>query len=153
VKNNRREVTDMKVETRLFGTVDIEESKTIVLHGGLIGFPDLTRFALIFDNEKEKGSIMWLQSLDEPQFAIPVITPEVVKPVYNPTVNDSLLEPLGEISEENIYVLVTIKVPENIKEMTVNLKAPFIINTDTLIGGQIIVEDELPVRFPVYDIL
>lgn len=96
---------------------------------------------------------MWLQSLDEPQFAIPVITPEVVKPDYNPTVNDSLLEPLGEISEENIYVLVTIKVPENIKEMTVNLKAPFIINTDTLIGGQIIVEDELPVRFPVYDIL
>ena len=143
----------MKVETRLFGTVDIEESKTIVLQGGLIGFPDLTRFALIFDNEKEKGSIMWLQSLDEPQFAIPVITPEVVKPDYNPTVNDSLLEPLGEISEENIYVLVTIKVPENIKEMTVNLKAPFIINTDTLIGGQIIVEDELPVRFPVYDIL
>ncbi|MCR5143884.1 MAG: flagellar assembly protein FliW [Lachnospiraceae bacterium] len=143
----------MKVETRLFGTVEIEESKTIVLNGGLIGFPDLTKFALIFDNEKEKGAIMWLQSLDEPQFAIPVITPEVVKPDYNPTVNDSLLEPLGDISEENIYVLVTIKVPADIKDMTVNLKAPFIINTDTLVGGQIIVEDDLPVRFPVYDIL
>ena len=35
-----------------------------------------------------------------------------------------------------------------------NLKAPIIINTDTLKGGQLIVEDdEYEVRFPIYDIL
>ena len=38
--------------------------------------------------------------------------------------------------------------------MTVNLMAPIIINTETRKGGQIIVEDEdLPVRYKIYDIL
>jgi flagellar assembly factor FliW len=58
------------------------------------------------------------------------------------------------LTEENTYVLVTIKVPSDPTQMSVNLKAPIIINTDTLKGGQLIVEDdEYEVRFPIYDIL
>lgn len=37
--------------------------------------------------------------------------------------------------------------------MTINLKGPIIINTDNLRGEQIIVEDEVQTRFPIYDIL
>ena len=37
--------------------------------------------------------------------------------------------------------------------MTVNLKAPIIVNTDTRLGGQIIVEDDYEVRYPIYEIL
>ena len=144
----------MKVNTRLFGEIEIQDDKIITLDKGIVGFPDLNRFTIIYDTEKEgKAKIMWFQSLDEPQFAMPVVTPGDVVPDYNPTVNDELLEPLGELTEENLYVLVTIKVPEKIEDMTINLKAPIIINTDTLKGGQIIVEDDVDVRFPVYDIL
>jgi flagellar assembly factor FliW len=50
-------------------------------------------------------------------------------------------------------VLVTLTVPSDITKMTVNLKAPILINVDTLQGGQIIVEDDAPIRFPIYDIL
>ncbi|MBP5265394.1 MAG: flagellar assembly protein FliW, partial [Lachnospiraceae bacterium] len=39
------------------------------------------------------------------------------------------------------------------KNMTVNLRAPLIINADTLKGGQMITEDENDVRFPIYDLL
>lgn len=144
----------MKVNTRLFGEIEIQDDKIITLDKGIVGFPDLKRFTIIYDTEKEgKTTIMWFQSLDEPQFAMPVVVPGDIVPDYNPTVNDELLEPLGELTEENLYVLVTIKVPKNIEEMTINLKAPIIINTDTLKGGQIIVEDDVDVRFPVYDIL
>lgn len=145
----------MTVETRLFGEVYVGEDKIINLPQGIIGFPDLKQFTLIFDNEKEDGgSIMWFQSLDEPQFALPVMTPSTVLPDYNPTVNDELLAPLGELTEENLYVLVTVKVPQDLKEMSVNLKAPIIINTDTMLGGQLIVEDEdLPVRYKIYDLV
>ena len=31
--------------------------------------------------------------------------------------------------------------------------APIIINTDNMKGGQLIVEDDLEVRFPIYEIL
>ena len=84
---------------------------------------------------------------------MPVVVPNDIIEDYNPTIEDELLQPLGELTPENTYVLVTVKVPRNIEEMTINLKAPIIINTDTLIGGQIIVEDDVEVRFPVYDLL
>ena len=145
----------MTVQTRLFGEVYVGEDKIINLPQGIIGFPDLKLFTLIFDSEKEDGgSIMWFQSLDEPQFALPVMTPSTILPDYNPTVNDELLAPLGELTEENLYVLVTVKVPQDLKEMSVNLKAPIIVNTDTMLGGQLIVEDEdLPVRYKIYDLV
>ena len=114
----------MKVNTRLFGEIEIQDDKIITLDKGIVGFPDLTRFTIIYDTEKEeKTAIMWFQSLDEPQFAMPVVTPGDIVPDYNPTVNDELLEPLGELTEENLYVLVTIKVPKKIEDMTINLKA------------------------------
>ena len=144
----------MKVNTRLFGEVEIADDKIITLDKGIVGFPDLKRFTLIYDTEKDdQTAIMWFQSLDEPQFAMPVAVPGDIVPEYNPTVNDELLAPLGELNEDNLYVLVTVKVPKNIEEMTINLKAPIIINTDTLKGGQLIVEDDYEVRYPVYEIL
>jgi flagellar assembly factor FliW len=144
----------MQVNTRLFGEIDIDEAKIIELTKGIIGFPDLRKFTLIYDEEGDgQQALMWLQSMDEPQFALPVITPDTIFPDYNPTVEDDMLAELGDLKEDNTYCLVTIKVPSDITAMTVNLKAPIIINTDTLQGNQIIVEDDLPVRQPVYEIL
>lgn len=142
----------MKAKTRLFGTIDIEDEKVITLEGGMIGFPFLQKFTLIFDEEKEKKatSIMWLQSMDEGEVAFPVMHPNEIKPDYNPTVNDEMLVPLGELDEENTYVLVTVTAAAEAKETTVNLKAPIVINTDTKKGCQIIVEDDYPVKFNLY---
>lgn len=142
----------MKAKTRLFGTIDIEDEKVITLEGGMIGFPFLQKFTLIFDEEKEKKptSIMWLQSMDEGEVAFPVMHPNEIKPDYNPTVNDEMLAPLGKLNDENTYVLVTVTVAAEAKEATVNLKAPIVINTDTKKGCQIIVEDDYPVKFNLY---
>lgn len=142
----------MKANTRLFGEIDIEDEKIITLEGGMIGFPFLQRFTLIFDEEKEKktASIMWLQSMDEQEVAFPVVHPNEIKPDYNPTVNDEMLTPLGELNDENTYVLVTVTAAANAKDATVNLKAPIVINTDTKKGCQIIVEDDYPVKFNLY---
>lgn len=144
----------MRVETRLFGEIDIEEDKIITFPNGLVGFPDMKKFTIIYDEDKPgKNGIIWFQSLDEPQFAMPVMEPNAVVPDYNPTVNDELLTPLGELTEDNLYVLVSVTVPKDITKMTVNLKGPIVINTDTLLANQIVVEDDVQVRFPIYDIL
>lgn len=142
----------MKANTRLFGAIDIEDEKVITLEGGMIGFPFLQKFTLIFDEEKEKkaASIMWLQSMDEGEVAFPVMHPNEINPDYNPTVNDEMLAPLGELNDENTYVLVTVTAAAEPKEATVNLKAPIVINTDTRKGCQIIVEDDYPVKFNLY---
>lgn len=144
----------MKAKTRLFGEIDIEEAKIITMEGGMIGFPDMKKFTLIFDEEKDgKGKIKWFQSMDDPDVAFPVMDPIFIKEDYNPSVNDELLKPLGNILPENTFVLVTATVPKNIEEMSINLKAPIIINLDTMKGAQIIVEDDLPVKYKIYEIL
>ena len=92
--------------------------------------------------------------MDEPKFALPVIQPSVIFQDYNPVVNDELLLSIGNLTEENLYVLVTVRVPTDITDMSVNLKAPFIINTDTMKAAQIIVENEdYQIRFPIYHLL
>ena len=144
----------MKVNTRLFGEIDIADDKIIEFPDGIIGFPDLTKFTLIYDKDEDQKSrsLMYLQSMDEPQFAMPVVMPNDIFPDYNPTINDDLLEDIGDLTPTNTYVLVTITVPQDITKMTVNLKGPFVINTDTLKGVQLMVEDDVSVKEPGYEV-
>ena len=79
--------------------------------------------------------------------------PGELLPDYRPTVNNELLADLGELTSENTYLLVTVRVPENIEELSVNLKAPIVINTDTNKGSQVIVEDDFEVRHKIYDLI
>ncbi len=145
----------MKVNTRIFGEVDIEEAKLITFEGGIIGFPDMKKFALIYDSEKGvNAGIRYLQSMDEPTFAMPVMDPLSVCEDYNPEVEDELLKNLGNLDGDNLLVMTTVTVPKDIKEMSVNLMGPIIINTDTRKACQVIVDgDKYPVKYPIYDIL
>ena len=145
----------MKVNTRIFGEVEVEEEKLIQFANGIVGFPELKDFALIYDEEKGTDSdVRWMQSIQEPNFAIPVIDPLSIKPDYNPVVEDELLNPVGEINPAELLVLVTITVPTDITQMSINLRAPIIINAAVKKACQIIVEGEdYPVKFPIYEIL
>lgn len=145
----------MRAVTKNFGEIDIAEDKIITFPSGIIGFPELTQFSLIYDEEKGKqAGIRWLQSMQEPAFAMPVMDPLTVKKDYNPRVEEELLKPIGELTEDNLLVLVTVTVPSDLKNMTVNLKGPMIINAATRKACQVIVEnEEYPVKFPIYDII
>ena len=144
----------MKANTRMFGEIDIADEKIITLETGMIGFPEMRKFALIYDEEKgSKASIKWLQCMDDPEVAFPVMDPIVIKEDYNPTVSEEILSPLGNLTDENIYVLVTVTVPKEIEEMSINLKAPIVMNLDNNKGVQLIVEDDFPVKYKIYDLL
>lgn len=145
----------MKVNTRLFGEIEIAQEKIICFKNGIIGFPDCKQFTLIYDETEsgERKNISWLQSLDEPAFALPVMNPLLVKEDYDPQVEEELLKNLGSLTPENICVLVTVTVPSDIKKMSVNLKAPIVINAEELKAEQIIVDDNFPVKYMIYDVL
>ncbi len=144
----------MKLATRIFGEVEIDDSKIISFPNGIIGFPDLKKFTLMYDEEKGTDTIKWLQSIDEPSFAMPVMDPLVVCPDYKPEVDKTLVEQIGELENEDLLILVTVTVPHDLTKMTVNLKGPFIINVAAMKASQTIIDnDEYPVKFPIYDIL
>ena len=143
----------MQIQTKFFGEVDIAEDKVITLANGLMGFEENKKYVILYDNEKtEKSNISWLQSADEQSLALPVVNPLVIKKDYDPIVPDELLEQLGDPEEEGYMLLVTMRIPSDPKEISCNLKAPIIINTKTLLGAQLIVENEdYPVRYHLAD--
>lgn len=145
----------MKINTKIFGEIEVEDEKIITFESGIIGFPDLKHFALIHDEERGTGAgIRFLQSVEEPGFAMPVMDPLAVKPDYDPEVNDELLKEAGNITPENILVLVTVTVPSDLTRMSVNLQGPIVINVEEHRACQVILEGgSYPVKFPIYDIL
>ncbi len=145
----------MEVKTRIFGTVDVDEEKIIEFPMGIVGFPDMTHFALMYDVEKEDGrGLSYLVSIEEPDFAMPVVRPVLVKEDYNPEVDDSQLLPLGEFRDEDLLVFVTMTVPHDLTKITVNLMGPIVINTVSRKGVQVVLDaPDCPVRYPVYEVL
>ncbi len=145
----------MHINTRVFGEIEIEDEKIIMFDNGIVGFPEMQRFAIVHDEEKGvNAGIRYLQSLDETEFAMPVMDPLAVMPDYNPEVEDELLKPIGDFNEENLLVLVTVSVPREIKKISVNLQAPIIINAEEKKGVQVILESgDYKVKYPIYDIL
>ena len=144
----------MRINTKVFGEIDIADEKIIHFPLVIIGFPDLTEFTLIHDEDRGIGSIHWMQSIQEPAFAMPVMDPLIVRPDYNPEVDDELLKPLGELQPDELLVMVTVTVPSDLKKMSVNLRGPIVINAAERKACQIIVEGEdYAVKFPIYDIL
>lgn len=144
----------MELTTKIFGTIQIDDDKILEFPNGIVGFPDLKHFTLVHDAEKSSDSIHWLQSIEEPAFAMPVMDPLYVQPEYNPAVEDELLKNIGTLIPEETLVLVTVTVPKEIKKMSVNLRGPIIVNVTEKKATQVIIEgDDYPIKFPIYEIL
>lgn len=143
----------MVAETKFFGTIDIEDDKIIEFPMGIIGFEDYKKFALIYDSEREERSkISWLQSLDEPLLALPVINPIDIMDEYNPIIEDELTKIIGDPADVDLLILVSMSIPSDLTKMTANLKAPFIINATKCMAMQVIVENtDYDIKFNVYD--
>ena len=85
---------------------------------------------------------------------MPVMNPLLVKEDYNPVIEDELLKPLEITDPEDFLVLVTVTVPKEIENMSVNLMAPIVISGETRKANQIIVDQEgYEVKYPIYEIL
>ncbi len=144
----------MKIGTKVFGELEIDDDKVIHFENGIIGFPRLNHFVLLHDSQRAGSGLRWLQSVEEPGFALPVMDPLIVAPDYNPRVEEQMLERLGGMEADSLLVLTVVTVPRNIEEMSVNLQGPIIIHVDSHKACQIIVDSEkYPVKYPVYELL
>lgn len=144
----------VEVNTNVFGKIAIEDEKIICFEHGILGFPDLKDFTLIFNIDKGvESSIKWLQSLDEPNFAMPVMNPNLVMDDYMPMFDRDLLKPLGgNLDPENLMMLVTVTVPKDVTQTTVNLKAPIIVNVEERKAVQLISDDDTySIKYAIYD--
>lgn len=143
----------MRVQTKFFGEVELDDNKVIEFQNGIIGFEDFKKFAIIYDIEDDRDTkISWLQSLEEPTLALPVVDPLAVTTEYAPMIEDELLKPLGNPADEDLLFLLVMTVPSDMTKVTANMKAPVIISTEERKGVQLIVDNaDYPVKFNVYE--
>lgn len=141
----------MELETTRFGTIKVEEDDIITFPEGLVGLSRYKRFILI--QHGEDTPFHWLQSVDEPSFALLVIDPWFFRPDYEVVLSDSEVERLQIQEETPKAVFATVTIPPGKPElMTANLLAPLVLNLATRCGRQVILDDErYQTRHPILE--
>jgi len=119
----------VKLKTRDFGQIDIEEEKVIVMPFGMPGFPDAKRFVIL--DREETRPFLWYQCVDDPELAFVIINPNLFMPDYAVDLKAVLRDMSWKDPEEgdlSIYAIVNASegVPEKI---TANLIGPIVVNT------------------------
>lgn len=139
----------VKINTTRFGELEVDNKDIINLADGLLGFENLTKFFVV--DPGDQTLILWLQSAEDAATAFPMIEPKIFKPDYSVKL---LPQELNSLSLENlnnasIYTILTI--PQNVKDMSANMKAPIVINNKTKVARQIVLQDsKLEVKYPMY---
>ena len=123
----------MKVLTKAYGEMEIEDRQLINFPHGLLGFEDLREFVL-FDAVQEP--FYWLQSRERVDVAFVLIDPLFFRPDYTPDVDAGEMEEIGISSAEDLLVFSIVTIPVNSSQMTANLQGPLLLNRLTHVGRQ-----------------
>lgn len=130
----------MKVLTRDFGEIEADQENIIKFKNGLPGFEELKKFVII--PLSDDSPFMVVQSLDEVEVAFTVIEPGNFMSDYKFEISDNIEKELEISSIEDVLVLNIITLQEKLKESTVNLSAPLVININKNLGRQVILDDK-----------
>lgn len=129
----------MKIDTKAFGEMQVQEEKVITFKDGIPGFEDLKKFILI---EQPDGVFHYLQSIEDGDICFIITDPHYFKNDYAPTINESYFQKLGGGDNESfsIYSIVTFK--DTVENSTINLAGPLLIHVENRQGVQVIIEDK-----------
>jgi flagellar assembly factor FliW len=138
----------MTIETARFGEVTFSETDVFEFPWGMPGFADQRRFLAL--SLAEQPNFVWLQSVDDPQLALPAADPWQIFPDYEPRMPAYATEALELNSAEDFTILCVVVVTKEAEEMTMNLMAPVVINLKTRRGRQVMLENSpYAVRTPI----
>ncbi len=141
----------MFIETTHFGQIEINEADILNFEEGIIGFEDVKKFGII-DSEDPESPFKWIQAVDKPELAFALVDPFKIKKDYDFDLTDEEVEYLGVNDASEVMVFSIVVVPEDIKKITMNLKAPLIINKTNNKAAQIILDtDKYTVRHLILD--
>ena len=141
----------VKIKTRPFGEIELEERQIIDFPDGIPGFDYVRKFVLL-DTMDENSPLKWLQSYDEPDLAFVIIRPIDFMREYELAVSMSDLEAVGAEGAEKLLVFAIVTIPTNPSDMTANLQGPVIINPEKRLGRQVIsLSDKYGVKHRILD--
>lgn len=125
----------MEINTR-YGKQVVAKSSLLTFPEGLPGFEDLRQYKLF--HEEGKSTVYYLQSTEDPDIRLPLVTPQACKVDFRIDLTDEEVSKLQIESEDDIVVMVTLSDNQDdaAAGITANFMAPIIINTQSRIGMQ-----------------
>lgn len=133
----------MIIKTKFCGEIEYNDENVIVFEEGIPGFPDLHKYAFIPINDL---IFSYMQSIEDEKICFIVVPPAFAEPEYDIDISDATVEKLKVEKPEDLNVYSIVTIPDNINEMTVNLRAPIILNIKNNKAVQEVLNDD---RFSV----
>lgn len=130
----------MEVKTKFHGTIKLLDEDVITFHGGIPGFQDESRFAVL--PIEGDNTFLILQSLSTTELAFVIVNPFHYFPEYDFTLEDQVVEKLNIASTEDVLVYSVLTIQEPFENTTANLQAPIIINLKEKMGKQVILNND-----------
>jgi len=137
----------MVLTSSRFGSIDVPDEAIVEFPSGLVGLGG-SRYALLAREEAQ--SFLWLQSLDDPDLALPVVNPWEFFPEYELELTQQDADRLGAARPDHTSLYVTVRRSDDdaTEGFSANLRAPIVIVGS--IGYQLINQaDDAPVRAPL----
>jgi flagellar assembly factor FliW len=134
----------MKVDTYLFGSIEVAPEKVITFPNGLVAFENAKRYTLI-QEDAQSGSFT-LQSLDEPGLALQIVDPSTLGFQYELQLSGAESELLQWPAPTDVAVMQVLSKKETDGKSGIvpNLRAPLLINLKARLGLQKVMETFRP---------
>ena len=128
----------MIISSTRLGDLEVNNEHVLQFIQPMLGFSEVKAYALV----QEKNSDAWyeyLQAIDEPDLMFIIADPFQLQRDYAFDLNAVTKQQLAIIAEEDIVVRVVVSARSS-EDITVNLKAPLIINLRTRQAAQIVID-------------
>ena len=136
----------MKIDTYLFGPIEVANDAIISFPDGLLAFEHCKRFALVHEQTGTAAPTSFtLQSADDPAVAFQIADPAGYGFHYELQLTDDEVAKLKVASPDDVAVMLMLfRRDEKGGPIEANVRAPVLINTKTRLGTQKVIEQIRP---------
>lgn len=135
----------MDILTTRFGNLSVQPQDEILFQHGLIGLEECRRWVVLTD--ANNPALGWLQNLEHCQIALGIVSPRRFVPTFQLRIDRGDLKglELAALGDAEVVVIAS----RHDSRITLNLRAPIVVNVEKRLGCQVIAKDELPVQYPL----
>lgn len=139
----------MKLNTKYHGVKEYKQEDIIIFNKGIPGLESLKKYILFSVEDNDIFSI--LHSVEDESVGLIVVSPFNVDKDYEFNLDDEIVSSLKINDPSQVLVLNTVTLNSDINNITINLKAPIVINMELKLGEQVILDNEkYQVKHPLF---
>ena len=141
----------LTIETKKFGTVDVNKNAIFNFVSPIIGFNEHKNYTIIA--YKPDSPFKWLQSMEDMDLAFPVTLCSFFNIDYQFDIPDEEAQKLDIQNPDDVFVCNIANIPmSNPQGATINMLAPIVINIKNKKAMQLVLKNtDFQVRYKLFD--